>query len=105
MSTLGMAQVPTEQGAPHPGDARAWQLLQDVVEGKLDIQTLCERHRMHLDEVQGWLRERHRDAITAFDAQLKRALIRQGASPEALVSPELSISLDDVSIIRWNEVL
>jgi hypothetical protein len=105
MSTLGMAQVPTDLDTPDRGDARAWQLLKEVLDGKLDVQTLCERHQMPLDEAQGWLRERHRSALMAFDAQLKRALIRQGASPEALVGPELSVSLDDVNLLDWIQAI
>jgi hypothetical protein len=105
MSTLSVAQLRTDLDSPYRGDAQAWQLLAEVLDGKLDVQALCERQQMRLDEVQGWLRERHRSALMAFDDQLKRALIRQGASPEAFVGPELSMSLTDVSIIDWIQAI
>jgi hypothetical protein len=105
MSTLSVAQVRTDLDTSYRGDTQAWQLLAEVLEGKLDVQTLCERQQMRLDEVQGWLRERHRCALLAFDEQLKRALIRQGASPDAFLGPELSISLTDVSIIDWIQAI
>jgi hypothetical protein len=105
MSTLTAVYPKTDLDWPYRGDARAWELLAEVLDGKLDIQTLCKRQRMRRDEVQGWLRERHRSALMAFDDQLKRALIRQGAPPEALVGPELSLSLADVSIIDWIQAI
>jgi hypothetical protein len=105
MSTLSAAYPNTDLDWPYRGDARAWALLAEVLDGKLDVQTLCERQGMRRDEVQGWLRERHRSALMAFDDQLKRALIRQGASPEALVGPELGMSLADVSVIDWIQAI
>src|SRR5690349_22832407 len=56
-------------------------------------------------DVQEWLREFHRSALTVFDEQLKRALIRQGAAPDALAGPELSVSLDDISIVDWIQAI
>lgn len=56
-------------------------------------------------DMQQWLRELHRSVLTAFDEQLKRTLIRQGALPEALAGPQLSVSLADVSLIDWLQAI
>ncbi len=68
-----------------------------------------KRHRMSREDAQGnfqdWLRELHRSVLAAFDEQLKAALIRQGAAPEALAGPELTVSLEDISIVDWIQAI
>jgi len=105
MSTLDPRAAGSSTEKPYWGDARAWELLAQVVDGKLSVQAACERHRMRNEDVQEWLRGFHRSALIAFDDQLRRALIRQGATPEALGGPELSVSLADVSIVDWIQAI
>ena len=105
MSTLDPAPSSTGSEKPYWGDARAWELLAQVVDGKLSVQAACERHRMRHEDAQEWLRGFHRSALLAFDDQLRRALIRQGARPETLGGPELSVSLADISIIDWLQAI
>jgi hypothetical protein len=105
MSTLDPRPAGSSTEKPYWGDARAWELLAQVVDGKLSVQAACERHRMRNEDVQEWLRGFHRSALLAFDDQLRRALIRQGAAPEALGGPELSVSLADVSIVDWLQAI
>ena len=105
MSTLDLSPPRAGAEKPYWGDARAWELLAQVVDGKLSVQAACERHRMRREDVQEWLRGFHRSALIAFDDQLRRALIRQGATPEALGGPELSVSLSDISIVDWIQAI
>jgi uncharacterized protein DUF4388 len=105
MSTLDPRAAGSSNEKPYWGDARAWELLAQVVDGKLSVQAACERHRMRNEDVQEWLRGFHRSALIAFDDQLRRALIRQGATPEALGGPELSVSLADISIVDWIQAI
>ena len=105
MSTLDPRAAGSSTEKPYWGDARAWELLAQVVDGKLSVQAACERHRMRNEDVQEWLRGFHRSALIAFDDQLRRALIRQGATPEALGGPELSVSLADISIVDWIQAI
>jgi hypothetical protein len=105
MSTLDPRAAGSTTEKPYWGDARAWELLAQVVDGKLSVQAACERHRMRNEDVQEWLRGFHRSALIAFDDQLRRALIRQGATPETLGGPELSVSLADVSIVDWIQAI
>lgn len=86
-------------------EAAAWELLGEVLDGKLSIQELSQVQGMRLDEVHSWLRQRQRSASVAFDEHLRQALIRQGADAEALAGPELSASLADVSMIDWIQAI
>jgi hypothetical protein len=104
MSTLHLAETTTAE-KPYWGDARAWELLAQVVDGKLSVQAMCDRHRLRREDVHDWLRGFHRSALLAFDEQLRHALIRQGAAPEALGGPELTVSLADISIIDWIQAI
>lgn len=104
MSTLQLAETTTAE-RPYWGDARAWELLAQVVDGKLSVQGMCERHRLRREDAHDWLRGFHRSAVLAFDEQLRHALIRQGAAPDALGGPELSVSLSDISIIDWIQAI
>ena len=83
----------------------AWELLADVLDGKLSVQQLSQLSRMRLDDVHAWLRQRQRSAIVAFDEHMRQALVRQGAAMEALAGPELSASLSDVSMIDWIQAI
>ena len=83
----------------------AWELLADVLDGKLSVQQLSQLSRMRLDDVHAWLRQRQRSAIVAFDEHMRQALVRQGAAMEALAGPELSASLSDVSLIDWIQAI
>ena len=105
MSTLDPTPASTGSEKPYWGDARAWELLAQVVDGKLSVQAACERHKMRSEDVQEWLRGFHRSALIAFDDQLRRALIRQGATPDAFGGPELSVSLADISIVDWLQAI
>lgn len=100
-STLGPTFKTTNGDWPKRGDAGGWELLALVLDGKLSVQGLSQRQRMRPDEVHDWLRERQRSALVAFGEHVRQGLIRQGASAEALVGPELSVSLAEVSIIDW----
>jgi hypothetical protein len=104
MSMLQLAET-TSAEKPYWADARAWELLAQVVDGKLSVQAMCERHRMRREDADDWLRGFHRSALVAFDEQLRQALIRQGAAPEALGGPELSVSLSEISIIDWIQAI
>src|SRR5688572_2727643 len=104
MSMLQLAETTTAE-KPYWGDARAWELLAQVVDGKLSVQAMCDRQRMRQEDVHDWLRGFHRSALVAFDEQLRGALIRQGAAPEALGGPELSVSLSEISIIDWIQAI
>jgi hypothetical protein len=104
MSTLHLAET-TSVEKPYWGDARAWDLLAQVVDGKLSVQAMCDRQRLRREDVHDWLRGFHRSALIAFDEQLRHALIRQGAAPEALAGPELTVSLADISIIDWIQAI
>jgi hypothetical protein len=103
MSTLALTHPRATQ--PALRDARAWELLTQIVDGKLSVQTACERHHVRREDMQEWLRCFHRSALIAFDEQLREALIRQGATAEALGGHELSLSLSDVSIVDWIQAI
>ena len=105
MSTLEPRPASTGSEKPYWGDVRAWELLAQVVDGKLSVQAACARQRVRNEDVQEWLRGFHRSALLAFDDQLRSALIRQGAAPEALGGPELSVSLSDISIVDWIQAI
>jgi hypothetical protein len=103
MSTLAL----TQPHAPQPAlrDARTWELLTQIVDGKLSVQTACERHHVRQEDMQEWLRCFHRSALVAFGERLRDALIRQGATAEALGGHELSLSLTDISIVDWIQAI
>jgi hypothetical protein len=103
MSTLALTQPRVTE--PALRDARAWELLTQILDGKLSLQTACERHHVRREDMQEWLRCFHRSALIAFDQQLREALIRQGATAEALGGHELSLSLTDVSIVDWIQAI
>lgn len=98
-SAAAPAEPLARDGAP------AWELLADVLDGKLSVQQLSQLSRMRLDDVHAWLRQRQRSAIVAFEEHMRQALVRQGAAVEALAGPELSASLTDVSMIDWIQAI
>jgi hypothetical protein len=98
-SAAASAEPLARDGSP------AWELLADVLDGKLSVQQLGQLSRMRLDDVHAWLRQRQRSAIVAFDEHMRQALVRQGAAMEALAGPELSASLADVSMIDWIQAI
>ena len=51
MSTLDPEPAGAGNEKPYWGDARAWELLAQVVDGKLSVQAACERHRMRSEDV------------------------------------------------------
>jgi hypothetical protein len=87
------------------GDARARELVPQIVDGTLSVQAACERHHVRREDVQEGLGAFYRTARIAFDEQLRRNLIRQGATADALGGGEFRLSLADISIIDWIQAI
>jgi hypothetical protein len=87
------------------GDARARELVPQIVDGTLSVQAACERHRVRREDVQEGLGAFYRTARIAFDEQLRTSLIRQGATADVLGGGEFRLSLSDISIIDWIQAI
>ena len=79
-------------------EARTDELLAQIVDGKLDVQSAWDLYGLSAEVIHEGLRRFRRSALIAFDEQLKQALVKQGATSEALVSAEFSGTLADMSI-------
>jgi hypothetical protein len=103
---MSTAALTRPKAAENPDcDARASELLAQIMAGKLSVQAAGQHWRMRQPDAEDWLRDFHRSTLLAFDEQLRQALIQQGATPEALCGPELSISLSDISIVDWLQAI
>ena len=47
--------------------------LTQIVDGKLSVQTACERHHVRQEDMQEWLRCFHRSALIAFGERLRES--------------------------------
>lgn len=92
---------PTEDSERPWDETRKWELLAQVLVGKLSLRAACERHRIPEAELHEWLRGFQRSALAAFEEQLRLALIQNGAPAAALGGAELSLSLSDISMVDW----
>lgn len=91
--------------APCASGPGKWELLAEVAAGKRSVASVREHQGLSREQMEEWLRGFHRLALTAFDEELRSALVRQGAEPEALSGPELTLSLSKISIVNWIQAL
>jgi uncharacterized protein DUF4388 len=104
-SKFALTQSGLGPSEPASDEAMRCELLARVIAGKLSIEALCERQHITPADVREWLRGFRRVALEAFDEQLRRTLLEHGAAPEEPSGSEMTVSLEDISIIDWIQAI
>jgi len=79
-------------------DAQRSVLFRQIVSGELSVAVACQRHGLGLGQLLEWLRDFRRAALLAFNEQLERRLIAQGAPADALGGAQVVGTLQDISL-------
>jgi uncharacterized protein DUF4388 len=104
-SKFALTQTGLGPSVPASDEALRCELLARVIAGKLSIEALCERQHITPADVREWLRGFRRVALEAFDEQLRRTLLEHGADPDEPSGSEMTVSLEDISIIDWIQAI
>jgi transposase-like protein len=81
-------------------EARRAELVSQIASARLTVGEACARYGLGAELVQDWLRNFRRSAVSAFDDELKRTLVDQGADV-AVGSAEFAGTLEEISVIDW----
>lgn len=98
-----MASTAPRDGHPSGkewNESRRAELVSQIASARLTVGEACARYGLGTELVQDWLRNFRRSAVSAFDDELKRTLVDQGADV-AVGRAEFAGTLEEISVIDW----